>query len=58
MISWEFLFSQLRDPLRIIASENILANGNIWLKLFMAPLKTIELLTFWYVVAEHHFAQL
>ena len=42
----------------ITASGNILASGNISLKLFMAPLETIELLTFWYVVAEHHFTQL
>ena len=37
---------------------NILANGNISLKLFMAPLETTDLLIFWYVVAEHHFVQL
>ena len=30
----------------ITASGNILASGNISLKLFMAPLETIELLTF------------
>ena len=42
------------DPLCITASGNILASGNISLKLFMAPLETIELsLTFWYVVTEH-----
>ena len=34
-----------------------MAGGNISLKLFMAPSETIELLTFWYIVAEHHFAQ-
>ena len=42
----------------ITARGNILASGNILLKLFMARLETIELLNFWYVVAEHHFAQL
>ena len=42
----------------ITASGNILASENISLKTFMAPLETIEWLTFWYVVAEHHFAQL
>ena len=47
-----------KSPLCITASGNTLASGNISLKLFMAPLETIELLTFWYVVAEHHFAQL
>ena len=36
----------------------ITGSGNISLKLFMAPLETIELLTFWYVVAKHYFAQL
>ena len=30
----------------ITASGNILASGNISLKLFLAPLETIELLTF------------
>ena len=35
----------------ITASGNILASGNISLKLFMAPLETIELLTFRYVLA-------
>ena len=47
-----------RRGLCITASGNILASGNISLELFRAPLETIELLTFWYVVAEHHFAQL
>ena len=42
----------------ITASGNILASGNISLKLFMAPLETMELLTFWSVVAENQFAQL
>ena len=42
----------------ITARENIMASGNISLKLLVAPLETIELLTFWYVVAEHNFAQL
>ena len=42
----------------ITVSGNILASGNMSLKLFMAPLEKIELLTFWYVVAEHHSAQL
>ena len=46
------------DTLCITASGNFLASGNISLKLFMAPLETIELLIFWYVVAEHHIAQL
>ena len=45
-------------PLCITGSRNILASGNISLKLFMAPLETTELLIFWYVVAEHHIAQL
>ena len=36
----------------------ITASGNISLKLFMTSLETTELLTFWYAVAEHHFAQL
>ena len=42
----------------ITASGNILASGNISLKLIRAPLETIELLIFWYVVAEYHIAQL
>ena len=42
----------------ITASGNILASGNISLKLFTAPLETIELLTFSYVLAESHFVQL
>ena len=42
----------------ITASGNILASGNISLKLIMAPLEAIELLIFWYVVAEHHIVQL
>ena len=42
----------------ITAGGSILASGNISLKLFMAPLETTELLTFWYVVTEHHFPQL
>ena len=46
------------NPLCITASANILDSGSISLKLFIAPLETIELLTFWYIVAEHHFAQL
>ena len=37
---------RLLDPLCITASGNILASGNISLKLFMAPLETIELSTF------------
>ena len=41
-----------------MGSGNILTSGSISLKLFIAPLETIELLTFWYVVAEHHIAQL
>ena len=36
----------LREPLCITASGNILASGNISLKRFMAPLETVELLTF------------
>ena len=42
-----------------MASVNIPISGNMlahWL--LMAPSKTTELLTFRYVVAEHHFAQL
>ena len=45
----------------ITASGNILPLGKIsliLLKLFLAPLETIDLLTFWYVVTEHHFVQL
>ena len=42
----------------ITASGNILACGNILEKLFMATLETIELLTFWYIIAAHHIAQL
>ena len=42
----------------ITASGNILASGNFFLKLLMASLETKELLIFWYVVAEHHIAQL
>ena len=42
----------------IKASGNILASENISLKLFMAHLKIIELLIFWYIVDEHHIAQL
>ena len=38
--------SKFYDPLCITASGNILASGNISLKLFMAPLETIEPLTF------------
>ena len=48
----------ISSPLCITASVNILVSGNISWKLFMAPLETIELLTFWYDVAEHHFVQL
>ena len=33
-------------PLYITASGNMLTSGNISLKLFMAPLETVELLTF------------
>ena len=40
------------------AGGNILASGKISLKLFMASSETVKLLAFWYVVAEHHFAQL
>ena len=36
----------------------ITASGSISLNLFMAPLETIELLIFWYVVAEHNIDQL
>ena len=42
----------------ITASRNILVSANISLKLFMASLETIELLSFWYAVAEHHIVQL
>ena len=42
----------------ITGSGNILASGNISLKLFMVTFETIELLTFSYVVAEHHTAEL
>ena len=41
----------------ITANGNILAGENISLKLLMAPLEAIELLTFWYVVAQDHVAQ-
>ena len=41
-----------------MANVNIPVSGNISLKPLMAPSKTTELLTFSYVVAEHHFAQL
>ena len=41
-----------------MASVNIPISGNMSLKLLMAPSKTTGLLTFRYVVAEHHFAQL
>ena len=51
-------FTEGRWEVYITANRNILACGNISLKLFMPPLETLELLTFWYVVAEHHFAQL
>ena len=54
----QWKLSKFQDPLCITASGNILARGNISLKLFMAPLETIEPLTFWYVVDEHHIAQL
>ena len=60
----KYLFQILATPLRrgergcITASGNILTSENISLKLFMAPFKTIELSTFWYVMAEHNFAQL
>ena len=47
-----------KSTLCITASGNILAGGSISVKLFMAPLEAIELLTFWYVVAERHIAQL
>ena len=47
----------VREGVCTTASGNILASGNISLKLFMAPLETIELLIFWYVVAEYHIAQ-
>ena len=42
----------------ITAGGNILASGNICLKLFMVPLEIMELLIFWYIVDEHHIAQL
>ena len=42
----------------ITASENILASGDFFLQLLMAPLETKELLIFWYVVAEYHIVQL
>ena len=41
-----------------MASGNILASRNISLKLFMAPLETIEQVIFWYVVAEPDTTQL
>ena len=41
-----------------MASGNILASGNISLKLIMALLETIELLTLQYEVADHHIVQL
>ena len=34
----------------------ITASGNI--SLFMSPLETIELLIFWYILAEHYIVQL
>ena len=48
----------LQNRLCTTASGNIFASGNISLKLFIVPLEIIELLTFWYVVAGHHIAQL
>ena len=42
----------------ITATGNILDSGKISLKLFLALLERIELLIFWYVVAEHHIGQL
>ena len=42
------------NSLCITASGNILASGNFLKKLLKVPLETIELLIFWYVVAEHH----
>ena len=44
--------------LSITASGNIWASGNTSLRLLREPLKTIELLTFRYDVAEHHITQL
>ena len=41
----------------IMTSENILASGNILLKLLMGPLETTELLIFLYVVAEQLLVQ-
>ena len=46
----------VREGVCTTASGNM-ASGNISLKLFMAPLETIELSIFWYVVAEYHIAQ-
>ena len=57
-LSLENKFLEKPQGVCITASGNILACGNISLKLFMAPLETIKVLTFWYVVAEHPFAQL
>ena len=62
LIHESFTYSIWRDLIGegvcITASGNNLVGGNISLKLFMAPLETIELLTFSYGVAEHHFPQL
>ena len=55
---WASSASGTHAQVRITASGNILASGNISLKLFMALLETIELLIFWYVVDENHIAQL
>ena len=43
----KFIFEKMHlHPLCITGSGNILASGNISLKLFMAPLETTELLIF------------
>ena len=43
----KFIFQKMYlPPLCITGSRNILASGNISLKLFMAPLETTELLIF------------
>ena len=48
-LNWKF-FRENKTTLSITASGNILASGNISLKLFIAPLETMKLLNFWYVV--------
>ena len=49
---YTLFYKKLIEGVCTTASGNILASGNISLQLFMAPLETMKLLTFWYVVAE------